>query len=111
MDRVSRYRECIHQILRRYATHKPSYGDIEVQIIEDTSHDHYQVYHVGWHHDRRIHGCTLHIDIKDGKIWIQHNSTEGSIAAELVELGIPKEHIVLGFHVSYRRQFTEYAVQ
>ena len=34
-----------------------------------------------------------------------------SIATELVELGIPKEDIVLGFHALYHRQFTDYAIQ
>lgn len=111
MDKLKQYRACIHQILQRYAAQRHSYGQIETQVIEDTTHDHYQVYHVGWHDDRRIHGCILHIDIKDGKIWIQHNSTEEHIAAELVKAGIPKEDIVLGFHAPYRRQFTEYAVR
>ncbi len=111
MDTVSQYRAYIQQLLKKYATQTHSYGDIETQVIEDTTHDHYQVYHVGWHNDRRVHGCILHLDIKDGKIWIQHNSTEERIAAELVKLGIPKDDIVLGFHAPYRRQFTEYAAQ
>lgn len=111
MDKIIRYRSCIHQILEKYLTQRPSYGEIEVQLIEDTLHDHYQVYHVGWHQDRRIHGCTVHLDIKEGKIWIQHNSTEDRLATELVALGIPKEDIVLGFYAPYHRQFTEYAVQ
>jgi len=110
MDKISQYRACIQQILQQYTKRPRSYGDIETQVIEDVTHNHYQVYHVGWHQDRRVHGCILHLDIKDGKIWIQHNSTEIRIAAELVKLGIPKEDIVLAFHAPYRRQFTEYAV-
>jgi hypothetical protein len=110
MDKLSHYCSCIRNILHRYETHVPCYGEIEIQLIEDTEHDHYQVYTVGWHNNRRIHGCTLHIDIKDGKIWIQHNGTEDRIAEELVDSGVPKEDIVLGFHAPYRRQFTDYAV-
>jgi hypothetical protein len=52
----------------------------------------------------------LHLDIKNDKIWIQHNGTELDIAQELVKLGIPKEWIVLGFQSAYKRQFTEFAV-
>lgn len=110
MDKLTDYRVCIQQILQPYRNRSHAYGDIETQVIEDTTHDHYQVYHVGWHNDRRVHGCILHIDIKDGKVWIQHNSTERRVAAELVTLGIPKNDIVLAFHAPYRRQFTEYAV-
>jgi hypothetical protein len=48
--------------------------------------------------DEDIHGCVLHLDIKKGKIWIQHDGTEVGIANELVNLGVPKEDIVLAFH-------------
>jgi len=110
MDKLTKYRSNIHKILQRYLAHKPHYGEIEIQIIEDTQHDHYQVFSVGWDKHRRIHGCILHLDIKQEKIWIQHNSTEDNIAEELVSLGIPKNNIVLGFHAPSHRRYTEYAV-
>jgi hypothetical protein len=66
--------------------------------------------HVGWHGDRRIYGCILHLDIRDKKIWLQHNGTENDIAAGLVEMGVAKTDIVIGFHSPFKRQFTEYAV-
>jgi hypothetical protein len=49
-------------------------------------------------------------DIKNGKIWIQHNGTEDPIASQLVAKGVPKEDIVLGFHSPNRRQYTGFAV-
>lgn len=45
-------------------------------------------------HDR---GCILHLDLRDGKIWLQHNGTENDIAAELVEMGAAKSDRVIGF--------------
>lgn len=63
---------------------------------------------MGWSNKR--YGCVLHLDIKDGKIWIQHDGTEGGIALELVERGVPKQDIVLGFHSPLKHQFTEFAV-
>ncbi len=68
MDKLTHYRASIHQILEQYASHTHSYGEIETQVLEDTTHDHYQVCHVGWHQDRRIHGCIVHLDIKPGNI-------------------------------------------
>lgn len=56
------------------------------------------------------YGCILHLDIRNGKIWLQHNGTENDIAAELVEMGAAKSDIVIGFHSPFKRQFTEYAV-
>ncbi len=44
---------------------------------------------------------------RNGKIWIQHNTTEIDIAEELVNLGVPKHDIVIGFHSPFKRQFTE----
>jgi len=109
MDKLVTYREHVRALLRRYLTRPPPYDDVETQLIEDTRRDHYQVLSVGWDKQRRVHGCTLHLDIKQGKIWIQHNSTEDDIAKELVALGIPKDDIVLGFHAPLRRQYMEYA--
>ncbi|MCP4699169.1 MAG: XisI protein [Gammaproteobacteria bacterium] len=57
-----------------------------------------------------FHGCVLHIDIKNGKIWIQHDGTEIGMADERVKPGVPKEDIVLGFQAPYRRPYTEFAV-
>lgn len=58
----------------------------------------------------RFYGCVLHLDIKNSKIWIQYNGTEIDVAQKLVNLGVPKSDIVLGFHAPHRRQFTDYAV-
>jgi hypothetical protein len=50
------------------------------------------------------------MDIKDGKIWLQHNGTERGVANELVELGIPKDAIVLAYQLPYKRPYTAFAV-
>ena len=42
-----------------------------------------------------IYGPVLHLDIIDNKIWIQQDGTEVGIANELVELGVPKQDIIL----------------
>ena len=48
--------------------------------------------------------------LSSSKNWLQHNGTENDIAAELVEMGVTKSDIVIGFHSPFKRQFTEYAV-
>jgi hypothetical protein len=52
----------------------------------------------------------LHLDIKEGKIWIQHDGTEIRSANELVNVGVPKEDIVLAFHEPKVWQFPGFAV-
>lgn len=53
-----------------------------------------------------VYGTIIHVDIRDGKIWIQRDFTEKGVASELVYLGVSKTDIVLGFKPPYMRQFT-----
>src|SRR5207249_10316322 len=58
---------------------------VEVQLVFDTMHDHYQLWYIGWQGERRIRGCVLQVDTKDGKIWIQYDGTETGLAGALVQ--------------------------
>ena len=106
MAKLDIYRHAVQQILEKYSQYRPAFGDVEMELIIDTQHDHYQLLSVGWNNLLRIHGMLIHIDIKHEQIWIQHDGTEGGIANELVELGVPKEDIVLAFHAPYKRPYT-----
>lgn len=109
MDSLSQYREVVQAFLSEYSARR-STEEIESQCIFDLQRDHYQVVNVGWENQRRVYGCVIHLDIKNGKIWLQYNGTEIDIAQELVNRGVPKSNIVLGFQPPYRRPLTEYAV-
>jgi hypothetical protein len=109
MDTLARYRELIQKILTDYARVPYAYGDIRTQTVFDTARDHYLLVNVGWD-KRRVHGCLVHVDVIDGKFWIQRDGTEHGIATDLVEAGVPKEHIVLAFHSPEVRPHTGYAV-
>jgi hypothetical protein len=80
------------------------------RITRWTTLDHYEVMHVGWDRRRRVHGSVVHIDIHDGKIWIQYDGTNRPVADELLAAGVPKEDIVLGFHPEDVRVHTGFAV-
>jgi hypothetical protein len=110
MERLEQYRQAIQQFLTAQADTNHEQGSVECQLVFDTEHDHYQLLDVGWDGLKRIYYCYIHLDIKDGKIWVQRNMTESDIAAELVEMGIPKEDIVLGLHPPYKRAYTGYGV-
>jgi XisI protein len=110
MANIETYREYVQSILKKYESYQSENDPIESQIIFDTERDRYQLVHVGWRDWRRYYGCVVHIDIKDGKIWIQHDGTEIGVANELVDLGVPKKDIVLAFHAPYKRKFTEFAI-
>lgn len=110
MTKVEQYRQRIREVIQHHGAHPVAYGDVEIQIIFDTEHDHYRLVHAGWHKAHRQYGCLIHIDIKNDKIWIQHDGTAVGVANELVALGVPKEDIVLAYHAPYQRQYTGFAV-
>lgn len=110
MDKLEKYREYVEQLITRYANSDQNTKDVEVQVIMDTVRDHYQWMNVGWEGFKRVYSCFIHLDIKDGKIWIQQNWTEDDLAADLVEMGVPREDIVLGLHAPYKRPYTDYGV-
>ena len=105
MEKLDRYRQYIKEVIARHSI-PSSYGDAEVQQIFDTERDHYQLVHTGWFELERLYGCIAHLDIKDGRIWIQYDGTETGIADELAELGVPKEDIVLAYHPPYKRPYS-----
>lgn len=106
---VSEYPELVKRFLREYASFKPSYGDVQVEAIFDDAQGHYEVIHAGWVAGKRVHGSILHVDIRDDKIWIQHDGTERGVATDLVEAGVPKERIVLAFQSPAKRKMTAFA--
>jgi hypothetical protein len=109
MDTLDSYRNIIKDVLTVYTTIPYSYGDVESKTIFDHQNDRYLIITLGWNGTTRVHGCLVHLDIIDGKIWVQRDDTEDGVTYELEEAGIPKDKIVLGFHPLNVRQHTGYA--
>jgi XisI protein len=111
MEKLTHYREILSELLAQFvAERKSRTGDVENQLLIDPKNDHYQVMRVGWKDRDRVYYPIFHFDIRNGKIWVQHNATDYDIVADLEARGIPKDDIVLAFHSPYMRQFTGYAV-
>jgi hypothetical protein len=85
MDRDSTYRAIVKRVLQEVADITPS-------------------------DERRVDEVFIHIDVCEGKVWLQHDGTNLRIAEDLTRAGIPKADIVLAFHHPSRRADTEYAV-
>lgn len=110
MDKLETYRKKIRDVLKEYVNIFYANANIENYAAFDPETDQYIIVSVGWGKDGRIHGCLIHVGIIDGKVWVQRDGTEDGIANELVQAGIPKEDIVLGFHEPDVRQYTGFAV-
>lgn len=109
MDPVSDYRRILRDLIREYADVRAATGEVEFEAIIDERHDHYELMCSGWNGGIRVHGAVIHLDIRDGKVWIQFDGTDAAIAEELVARGIPKDRIVLAFQPAELRPLTGYA--
>lgn len=109
MEKIAQHQAIVLDLLK---TFESSNYDGQTYILTDTIHHHYQVMRAGW--DSRNHyylRVRVHLHIKaDGKIWVMENRTEEDVAEMLVDLGVPKNEIVLALLPEHARQLSGYAV-
>lgn len=96
---IEEYRFIIKQALEEYAHFLtvPPDPEYDVALAFDEAHDQYILRRIGWAPSRRIKYTDLHLAIRNGKIWIEEDMTEDGIANELLDRGVPRTDIVLGF--------------
>ena len=111
MDKIERYRQIIRETLLPLTERKYSGDKVTNEKVFDEANDRYIVVSVGWlDSNHRIYFNLVHLDIINGKVWIQRDGTEDGIGYELEAAGIPKEDIVPAFHPENVRPHTGYAV-
>lgn len=112
MDRVTAARAALDQIVRRVAGHFNQNPNLETFVVTDAEHDQYGLFRFGWEAGtgRRVSNTVFLARIKDGKVWIEQDNTDLTLAEELLWAGVPREDIVLAFHPPEMRHLTEFAV-
>jgi hypothetical protein len=110
MDSLDSYRQAVEQVLTVYTKILYAHGELRCEALFDREHDRYALITLGWNTGKRVHFPLVHIDIIGDKVWIEKDNTEGGVAPELVQAGIPKSQIVLGFRPPEVRKHTEYAI-
>ena len=109
MATVDTYRHIIATVLSEYTRIPYAYGDLQCKAVFDRKNDHYLLVTLGWDNGIRVYSVLVHIDLMDGKVWIQQDNTEEGVATELVQAGIPSDCIVLGFQPAELRKYTAFA--
>ena len=109
MDELESWREIVEDAICQHTRVPYSHGDIELQTIFDRQRDRFLWVNVGWEGHDRVLNIIVHIEIKDGKLWIQSDGTQHGIARDLIAAGIPKDRVVLAFRHPDLRKYTEYA--
>ena len=110
-ETLNGWRDLIKRLLTELAEIPYATGDeLTKKTVFDETSDQYLVLVQGWDDARRMHGCLAHLEIIDGKIWVQQDGTEYGIATELLAAGVSKTNIVLGFKSPRSRHHTGFAV-
>ena len=111
MGDLKKYREIVKETLAQYAGGGYVNGDIEDEVVFDEKNDRYLVMSVGWRHrpPGRVHDCVVHVDIIDGKLWVQGDNADVGLVRELEEAGVPRSDIVLGFRAPECHKSADYA--
>lgn len=112
MDKLTKYRGIIRHMILGIA--KMTQGQelrdgVEMLPVCDDRRGHYLLINLGWQQGRRVRGATVYVRLKNGKFWIEEDMTDLAIADRLVEAGVPKKDIVLGFQAPERRKYTDFA--
>lgn len=90
MDNSDNNCHIIKDVLIPYTQIPYSYAAIECKTVFDCENDSYLLITIGWDGVKRIHGCLVHIDIIDGKVWVQRDDTEDGVTYELEAAVFPK---------------------
>jgi XisI protein len=110
MDKLTNYQQAIQQILTEYASYMPVNEGLTLETIFDETRDHFQLVVLGWNGHEHIYKPLLHLDIINGKIWVQLNETQFTLTEDFDRFEIPHHDIVNGLIPTRRRAFTGYAV-
>ncbi len=109
MDNLETMRSEIEKVLSKYTEPPFAEEGIATEVVFDRQHDRYLLVEVGWEKGLRVHQTVAHLDIINGKIWIQLDKTPHGIATDLLENGFSKSEIVLGFRSETLRKMSEFA--
>jgi hypothetical protein len=111
MDKSSKLKKAVNASMTAFIAEygQPEAG-VEIRRIVDRTQSIFQLVVIGWQGVERIYHVLFHLEIKENKVWVQEDNTEIGIATFLLNNGLTKQDIVLGFYSAPYRVHTEFAV-
>ena len=82
----------------------------ECFTVFDREGTNFLVIEEGWQGTKRIYTPFVHVELRDGRVWIQQDFTNHGIANDLVREGISQDNIVLAYKAPALRAETEFAI-
>ncbi len=110
-DQIKTYGLILTNWLTDFAVTRNTGSDDDYQLVIDNTHHHYQIIRSSWYEDRFQFRVVFHFQIKPtGKVWLLVNNTDLLVTDDLIEMGIPKSDIVIGFLPEFMRPYSGFAV-
>jgi hypothetical protein len=97
MDKIKKYHQAMVSLLEDYQEYLKNTKTTTHQIVIDEKNHHYQLVAMGWEGQRYFFNVLFHFDIVEDKVWLRQNDTEWKIIDELVEKGVDKKDIIIGY--------------
>ncbi|MDQ3009472.1 MAG: XisI protein [Acidobacteriota bacterium] len=97
MNRASRYREVIQQVIEESAATLSQGNDVAILPVRDPTHGQYLLISLGWYQRHHEHAIVFHAQLRGTRILIEMDGTEEGIANFLVEAGIEDTDIELAW--------------
>ena len=110
MVKLEKMRETVEKVLLKYTEPPFAEETLEIEVVFDRMRDRYLLVEVGWENNARVHYTIAHLDIINQKVWIQLDKTPNGIANDLLDKGMSKDEIVLGFRSETLRKMSEFAL-
>jgi hypothetical protein len=111
MDKLNKYENIVQTVFENFvAERKNNRSEVQTIFVRDTTNNHYQIVRMGWRNGQQVFNVIFHIDIINGKIWLQRNMSDYDIIGDIEAQGVPQSDIVLAFHTAEMRPHTGYAV-
>ena len=82
-EKIIRYRQIIEELLTRRSSVPYLETGIRDRLFFDEKNDRYAVIAEGWSRNERVLNIVIDLEILNGKIWIQADNTDVSVAREL----------------------------
>jgi hypothetical protein len=109
MAALERDQDLLESVLCGFARSYADAGRLRTLTVFDRERGQFLLMNEGWDGYKHIEQVWVHVEFRDGKFWVQQDGTREGVAVELVNAGIPRERIVLGFLHPARRRDTEFA--
>ena len=110
MDTVVKHKNLVRRLLVEIADHFRQSNRWEILEAFDEEHGQYLLFTDGWQGEKREYGCFLHVEVKaNGRIWLRRDGTDLDFGQQLLDEGVAKSDLVLGFHSPRMREQSDFA--